>query len=77
MKAEVLQLGEGDGEDEDDGGPLWSELPAELPQPDSPARAIKSPAAQIKRVRPSSRGRLGAFLAPNLTNSIADLPAVF
>jgi hypothetical protein len=48
MKAEVLQLGEDDGEDED--GPLWAELPGELPQPDSPARVIKSAAAQIKRV---------------------------
>ena len=61
----MLQLGE------DDGDPFWAELLVELPHPDSPARAIKIPATQIKMVCPPGRRRLAAFVAPNLINSIA------
>src|ERR1700677_3457392 len=41
--------------EEDKAGSFWAALPAELPHPGSPARAIESPAAQIKRVGAPSR----------------------
>jgi hypothetical protein len=65
MEAEVLQLGE------DDGDPFWAELLVELPHPDSPAGAIKIPATQIKMACTPDRRRLAAFLAPNLINCTA------